>query len=720
MSASPTATTPRDARILGESNLPKGGFMLLPNRLQLRGLLALEKLVGGREATFLVESSGDYDPATKQYLEADGVEAFAFDSASTDTEEFRKIAHQAVSKGRVLILVPAPTLSRVGSISEVSPEVFEFLLRAGVPTVPLFNERPAGSSLCIDTTKSACSVFSFGEVLEEERLIYPYFQEAMLGASEAAFSSREFFKIHLAYALLLGLKKHATKQKVVDGMDGSELPFGKLLAAAIVLSKLVRKATNEKRVAIVLPPGKAGILANLAVLFAGKVPVNLNFTASHEAIESSMKQAGIDRIITADPFVRKMPRFPWPANSEMILLDRVLPGLKKKIVQWFILSKLLPVGMLAKLIGIPKEGGDEEAVLLFTSGSSGDPKGVVLSHRNVLANVTQFGSRLELDGDDKLLACLPLFHSFGCTVTLWYPMIEGLGIVTYPSPLEIATLAELIEKYQVSLLLSTPTFLRGYLRKAKKKQLASLKLVVVGAEKLPINLATQFREKLGKEVMEGYGLTETSPVSNVNLPDLKTDGSKIAMPSKRMGSVGQMLNGIAVRVTDATTEKPLPISDSGMIWLKGANIFHSYLDLPEKTAEVKRDGWFCTGDIGRMDSDGFLYIEGRLSRFSKIGGEMVPHEKVESLLMKEMGMDSEAERKIMVCGIPDAAKGEALVILTTEDITDAMLNDVRYKLLEKGIPALWIPKKIRAVEEIPVLASGKLDLRACGALAVGS
>lgn len=693
--------------------------MLLPNRLSYADLLRVEKLLAGRELTFLVETQGDYEPLMQAFFDRVEVDAFAFDSANSDVEELRKIVHTAVSKGRVLVCVPAQSLARVGSISEVLPQVSEFLLNCQVPVVALFVDRPQGSSLCIDHTKAPEVTFSFGELLAADSVTFPRFQESLLAASEAAFSNREFLNQHLAFALIQGLKRHGSTQKVVDGMDGSELSFGKLLPAAIVLSKLIRKETSARRVAIVLPPGKGGIVANVAALFAGKVPVNLNFTASREAIESSIKQAGIDRIITADPFVRKMPKFPWPANREMILLDRVLPGLKKKIALWLVISKLLPAKLLAKLVGVPQVGGEEEAVLLFTSGSSGDPKGVVLSHRNVMANVTQFGSRLELHGDDKLLACLPLFHSFGCTVTLWYPMIEGLGIVTFPSPLEIGKLAELIEKYRVTLLLSTPTFLRGYLRKAKREQLAPLKLVVVGAEKLPLNLAVQFEEKLGKEVMEGYGLTETSPVSNINLPDLKPDGSRIAIPSCRMGSVGQMLNGIAVRVTDPVTEKALPINESGMIWLKGANIFHGYLDLPEKTAEVKRDGWFCTGDIGRMDADGFLYIEGRLSRFSKIGGEMVPHEKVEALVAQELGIDSEAERKMVVCGIPDSAKGEALVILTTETITDATLNDVRYKLLEQGIPALWIPKKVRLVDEIPVLASGKLDLRACAGLAEG-
>ena len=718
----PPSTPPKVAglEVLGVSDLPGQGFLLLPNRLEFNDLEKLEKVFAGREITYLAESGGDYPAEIKQFLDGEAVEAFNFDAASTDAEELNKIVHSAISKNRIVICLPAPTLARVGSMSEVAPQVFEFLLSCKVATVALFVDRPGGTSLCIDRTKPASVIFSFGQPLAGDGISLPEFQESLLEASEAAFSNREFLKMHLAFALILGLKRHGSAQKVLDGMDGSELPFSKLLPAAIVLSKLIRKETSQERVAIVLPPGKGGIVANVAVLFAGKIPVNLNFTASHEAIESSMKQAGIDRMITADPFVRKMPKFPWPPNREMILLDRVLPGLKKKIALWLLISKLAPAKLLAKLVGVPLEGGDEEAVLLFTSGSSGDPKGVVLSHRNVLANVTQFGSRLELDGNDKLLACLPLFHSFGCTVTLWYPMIEGLGIVTYPSPLEIPKLAGLIEKHKISLLLSTPTFLRGYLRKAKKEQLAPLKLVVVGAEKLPMNLAAQFEEKLGKEVMEGYGLTETSPVSNVNLPDLKPDGSKIAIPSRRLGSVGQMLNGIAVRVTDPATEQPLPINETGMIWLKGANIFHGYLDLPEKTAEVKQDGWFRTGDIGRMDEDGFLFIEGRLSRFSKIGGEMVPHETVEGLVAKEMGMDSEAERKLVVCGKPDAAKGEALVILTTTPISDAQLNDVRYRLLEGGTPALWIPKKIRQVEEIPVLASGKLDLRACAQLAEGS
>jgi len=419
----------------------------------------------------------------------------------------------------------------------------------------------------------------------------------------------------------------------------------------------------------------------------------------------------MEKYITAAPFVRKMTSNNSPPNRQLNLLEPDMPKLKAKIVCWLMMSKLMSAGMIASVLGVPKKGGDEEAVLLFTSGSSGEPKGVVLSHRNVLANVNQFGSRIDLKSTDRVLGCLPLFHSFGCTVTLWYPVIEGVTLVTYPSPLETVKLAELIEKYSVSLVLTTPTFLRGYLRRATPEQMASVKLVITGAEKLPAKVADSFQEKFGRPVLEGYGLTETSPATNVNIPDLDAaDDRNPVIPNSRPGSVGLFIPGVAVRITDPDTNQPLPIHQSGMIWLKGANIFQGYLNQPEKTAEVVQNKWFKTGDIGRVDEDGFLYIEGRLSRFSKIGGEMVPHETLENSINKVMEF-GEDERKIAVVGVPDEAKGEALILLSSDpDVSSKVLRE---RLLAEGVPALWIPKKIVDVDEIPILASGKLDLKGC-------
>ena len=519
-------------------------------------------------------------------------------------------------------------------------------------------------------------------------------------------------------ALLSGLKKHS-KTKVIDGSNDQEKSFEIILGAALAFAKHLKSETKKKRVAILLPPGPGGLIANLAVIFAGKIPVNLNFTASKTAVASAIRQADIDKFITADPFVRKMSDFAWPPNRDLIYIERVLPTMKKDITRWVILSKILPTGALAKLAGISNDGGDKEAVLLFTSGSSGEPKGVPLTHRNVLANICQFGTRLDLPENSTILGSLPLFHSFGCTVTLWFPVIEGLNLITNPSPLDTKRIAELIESHKIILLLSTPTFLRGYMRRIKPEQLKSLKLIVTGAEKLPKSLSAAFSEKFGIMPQEGYGLTETSPATNVNLPEPATVTEQSTILTSRQGSVGNFLPGIAVKLTDPTTDEPIPISQSGLIWLKGSNIFPGYLNDLAKTKEVLDDGWFKTGDVGYVDDDGFLYIEGRISRFSKIAGEMVPHETVEAAINQALKLDEETERKVAIVGLPDEKKGEALALLST--IAGVALEqeclDLRYRLLDQGIPSLWCPKTIIPVTEIPILASGKLDIKGCENLA---
>src|SRR5437867_876300 len=322
------------------------------------------------------------------------------------------------------------------------------------------------------------------------------------------------------------------------------------------------------------------------------------------------------------------------------------------------MSIFAPTRLLLRLLQIPKRGGHDEAMLLFTSGSSGEPKGVVLSHRNIVGNVSQFRELLDAKKEDAILASLPFFHSFGSTVTLWYPMIEGVRIVTYPNPLEVAKNASLIETHKLTLLLPTPTFLRGYLRKAEPHQLRSLRLVITGAEKLPLDLAKSFEERFGKRVFEGYGLTETSPVVSVNLPEPtpRTPGEAV-QPSSRLGSTGKMAPGIAAEIREPETDRKLSLHDTGMLWLRGPNMFEGYLHDPERTAEVLRDGWLKTGDIGRFDEDGFLYIEGRLSRFSKIGGEMVPHEAIEHKIVDLLDLSGKDERMVAIVGVQDEAKG---------------------------------------------------------------
>lgn len=716
----------KNLSLLGIEHLPPGGgFLILPNQLGYLDLLRLEVILNGRSIVYLVEEGAALHPLLRTHLEKDTVHAMVIASNSTDASGYRKAAQEEIEKGSVVVYLPAEAATINAPLSTVPGSKLEFLLKADVPVLPLYIQHGADIALDIESAYDDSDVtMAFGKVLKEDDVTFPAYQEALFSLAEQCFSAHPALDLNLAYALILGFKRHASRNVVVDGKDDKEMRFDKLLAISIALSKMIKAETTKKRIGIILPPGIGGLIANVAVVLAGKTPVNLNFTAGRAAVEYAIKSSGIDRFITADIFVRKMQSFPWPPTKQMILIERVLPTLKSKIAKWMVLSKLLPASMLAATLGIPRKGGREEALLLFTSGSSGNPKGVVLTHRNIMANVIQFSSRLNLKSDDSILGCLPLFHSFGCTVTLWFPIISGINMVTYPSPLETKKLGELIERFRISVMISTPTFIRGYLRGVNREALASIKICVTGAEKLPATVSTAFESRFGKRVYEGYGLTETSPVSNVNLPDPVPLGQEgeghVWLACHRQGSVGQLMPGLALRITDPDTDTPQSIQQSGMIWFKGANVFDGYLNEPKRTAEViDKDGWFRTGDVGRVDADGFLHIEGRLSRFSKIGGEMVPHETVEENLIKAMGLENESVRKIAVVGIPDEDKGEALILLTAipGGPEHQEILDLRYRLLDKGMSPLWIPKKMIRVADIPVLASGKLDVQACEKIA---
>jgi acyl-[acyl-carrier-protein]-phospholipid O-acyltransferase/long-chain-fatty-acid--[acyl-carrier-protein] ligase len=514
---------------------------------------------------------------------------------------------------------------------------------------------------------------------------------------------------HLAEECVRGLKRRSFATAVIDGIDHSRLGRAKLLGAAAAFSRYLRKQFSDERIAIVLPASKGSMLANLAVTLADKVPVDLNFTMGRAANESCCRRANLRVAISATPFMERIKDFPWP--EKILKLDELLPHMKRQIILWWMISLLAPARLLLRLLQIPKKGGHAEAILLFTSGTTGEPKGVVVSHRNVVGNVSQFRQLLDAKKTDAILGSLPFFHTFGSTVTLWYPLIEGVRVVTFPNPLEAAKCAALIKQYELTFLLATPTFLRLYLRKAETEQLRSLRLIIVGAEKMPLDLAKHFEERFHKTVFEGYGLTETAPVVSVNLPDqqLKQSGEHL-QSSSRLGSVGRLAPGIAAEIREPETDRKLSLYETGMLWLRGVNIFEGYLHDPRRTAEVLRDGWLKTGDIARFDEDGFLYIEGRLSRFSKIGGEMVPHEAIEQKIIDLLELSGRDERPIAIVGVQDQAKGEALVLLSAVDID---LAELRKKLQETGVPNLWIPKHVQRVEAIPVLASGKLDLKKC-------
>ncbi|HLW36394.1 MAG TPA: AMP-binding protein [Chthoniobacterales bacterium] len=703
----------------GADNLPSGGCLLLPNHISWIDAIVLQ-LACPRRVRYVIDQEFYHKPWLKPLLQTVGC-------IPIDTRHARsaiKAATEQLAAGEVVCLFPEGQLTRSGTLLRLRRGYEVIAQHANVPVVPVWLDRLWGSIFSYQGGKFFTKwprefpyrvSVAFGNPLEPAAADIATIREELLKLGEFCYSRRSLLDRHLAEASVRGLKRHRFSTAVIDGLDHTELSRAKLLGAAVALGRFLRKEFSDRRIAIVLPASKGSMVANLAVVLADKVPVDLNFTMGRAANEFCCRRAELGVAITATAFVERLKDFPWP--DRVLKLDELMPRLKSRILFWWMMAIFCPTWILLRLLKVPKTGGHSEASLLFTSGSTGDPKGAVLSHRNIVGNVSQFREMLDARKDDAILASLPFFHSFGATVTLWYPMMEGVRIVTYPNPLEVAKNAALIEKYKLTLLLATPTFLRGYLRKAEPQQLRSLRLIITGAEKLPLDLAKAFEERFQQRVYEGYGLTETSPVVSTNLPDPKPKRGELFQPSSRLGSVGKMAPGIAAEIRDPETDQKLSLRDTGMIWFRGVNIFEGYLDDPQRTAAVLRDNWLKTGDVGRFDEDGFLYIEGRLSRFSKIGGEMVPHESVENKIVDILGLAGKDERLIAIMGVQDEAKGEALVLLSAFDADLAQLRD---KLRDAGFPNLWIPKKICRVESIPVMASGKLDLRKCQELAVQS
>ena len=526
-------------------------------------------------------------------------------------------------------------------------------------------------------------------------------------------------------------RRHPRRFFMTDTTSGS-VNFGTALVKTIFLARRLKKIwRGQEMVGIFLPPSVPGALVNYAALLCGKAPVNLNYTLSEVTIAHCAQQCGLKTVITSRKFLEKIKLTPpgrliyledvaggtSPKNSESQgLVEFGPPTPAEKLSAW-LLAKFAPFSWLKKIAGQEKEVAlDDLATVIFSSGSTGEPKGVMLTHYNILSNLEQFGHILSFTHHDRLLGILPFFHSFGFTVTLCLPAEIGTGVVFHANPLDARAIGTLVRENVVTILLTTPTFLQLYMRGVPSEDFGSLQLLIVGAEKLSERLADACEQYFGIRPLEGYGTTECAPVVAVNIMDYRAAGFH-QIGGKR-GKIGRVLPGMMARLTDP--ENPwdghrVSAGEPGMLLVRGPNVMRGYLGLPEKTADVLRHGWYCTGDVATMDEDGFLQITGRLSRFSKIGGEMVPHLKVEEKLQELSGA---TETMFVVAGVPDEKKGERLVVL--HKLSDADLAAVLEKFAASDLPNLWKPKAdaFYRVENFPLLGTGKLDLRAAKELAV--
>jgi acyl-[acyl-carrier-protein]-phospholipid O-acyltransferase/long-chain-fatty-acid--[acyl-carrier-protein] ligase len=490
---------------------------------------------------------------------------------------------------------------------------------------------------------------------------------------------------------------------------GQRLTYGRALVGALLLSRAIRARTaGEDMVGLLLPASVGGALANIAALFAGHVPVNLNFTAGADAMADARAQCGIRTVITSRRFLEKAG---IDATPDMILLEDLLATITP--VQKFLTllrARLMPSAWLKRTVGRRSWNTTTTAAVIFSSGRTGQPKGVVLTHANLLANVDSLAQIFPMDHKDCFIGVLPFFHSFGLTGTLWFPLLQGCSVVYHPNPMDAKTVGELAQTYKGSMLISTPTFCQSYVRRCTREQFAHLRYAIVGAEKLRAPLAHAFQEAFGIPLLEGYGCTEMGPVVSVNRPD-------VAMPGRmqigtKAGSVGHPIPGVAAKIVDQQTGEGPLFNQDGLLLVKGPSLMAGYLNQRARTAEVMRDGWYVTGDIARIDDDGFVFITDRVSRFSKIGGEMVPHIKIEDTINDILG-----ELASAVTAVPSDIKGESLVVFYVKpEVTPAALWA---KLNETNLPRLWIPKRehIIPIEALPTLGTGKIDLQALKALA---
>ena len=520
--------------------------------------------------------------------------------------------------------------------------------------------------------------------------------------------------IVLPRAFLRQCRKTLFAKKVADS-TGMEMTGGSLLMRTLIFRRLLLRrvlANDERFVGLLIPPSGGGVLANAAVTLAGRVAVNLNYTVPSEILNYCIAQCGIRHVLTSRKF---MERFDFKLDAQLVYLEdfREQVTLADKLVA-ALDAYVLPSAILERWLGLHKIKLDDLLTIIYTSGSTGKPKGVMLTYNNIGTNVAAIEDTLQLGARDTVCGILPFFHSMGFTVALWAVLgLEVKGAYHF-SPLDAKIIGKLCQDHRITIILSTPTFLRSYIRRCTPEEFATVNLVITGAEKLPNDLLAVFEERFGVRPMEGYGTTELSPVVSVNVPPARAGGGSTAMA--RVGTVGKPIAGVRAKIIDHETGKDLGVGQSGMLLIAGPNVMQGYYQMPEQTAKVMRDGWYVTGDMGMIDAEGFIHITGRLSRFSKIGGEMVPHIHVEEILQKILS-DDEEKLAVAVTALPDERKGERLIVFYLP--TDKTPQQITKELTAAGLPNLWVPSadSFFQVEQIPVLGTGKLDLQAIKELA---
>jgi acyl-[acyl-carrier-protein]-phospholipid O-acyltransferase/long-chain-fatty-acid--[acyl-carrier-protein] ligase len=711
-------------RVFGRENLPReGGALLVPNHVSwIDGFLLM--LTSSRPIRMVAWATNlERRPWIKRLADLFGAIPIDPTKPKLIVTALRQ-ARDALKDGELVCIFPEGGLSRTGQVQAFKPGVMRILEGADAPVIPVYLEGMWGS------------IFSFkGEKFFwkwPERIPYPMsihfgpairqpedpheIRQAVMKLGAAATRQAASTMMSVTRMFIRRAKARKRQLKVADSL-GTELTGGLALLRALVLRRLLRRhvlAENEQHVGVLLPPGAAGFVTNMALALDRRVSVNLNYTVTSDVMNACIKVAGIKHVLTSRKFMEKME---FQLDVPLVYLEDIKekPTPSDKAICW-LQSYVVPAGILESSLGLMKVKPDDVLTVIFTSGSTGTPKGVMLTYANVGSNVEAIDQVIHLKPTDVLIGILPFFHSFGYTVTLWG--VAGLDIqgAYHFSPLDARQIGKLTEKYKGTLLLSTPTFLRTYLRRCEPEEFKTLDVVVCGAEKLPRDLSDEFEKKFHVRPVEGYGTTELSPLVSVNIPPSRSIDN--FQNDRKEGSVGRTVPGVSAKITHLETGEELKAGESGMLWISGPNVMKGYMHQPELTAQAIKDGWYATGDVAFIDEEGFIHITGRESRFSKIGGEMVPHIQIEEVLEKLVGSTEDGKPQVAVTAVPDPKKGERLIVLHTK--LAKSVDELRKGLTAAGLPNLFVPGTdgFIEVEELPILGTGKLDLKGIKALAV--
>lgn len=719
--------------IQGIKNIPsQGGVLFLGNHVSFIDW-AIIQLASPRPVRFVMIKA-IYD---RWYLRwfFDLFGSIPIEQGTKSTQALDAIAHY-LDKGDVVCLFPEGTVSRTGHLAQFRAGFEKACSRTQNPIqiIPFYLQGLWGSTFSRSSEKLKKAhrpnakrdlVITFGQAIDKT-CSAETIKQKIVDLSIESWNTYISNLPNLQHQWVDAAKFHGT-QRLISDSSGSRLNAIEALSASSALGLTLKKHIQKRQnIGILLPPSAGTTLINMALLQQGKTLVNLNYSASIEILNAAIEQAQIDIIIGSTRFLNTLSNkgvsldelFEHTQFMDADTLTASIHPQQKALI--YLACRLLPSWLLKRMLCQPT-AKDSTAVIVFSSGSEGTPKGVCLNHQNILANVKQTSAVLNMESNDVIFGNLPLFHAFGLTVTQFLPLLESVPVVYHADPTDALTCAKNIAKHQASIFFGTSTFFRLYCKNKKihPLMLSSLRTVVSGAEKLNMDVRHAFCSKFNVDIYEGYGATETTPVTSVNIPDqLSLQDFKVQLGHKT-GSVGMPLPGTSCKIFDLETQKEMPTGEAGMIWVGGSQVMQGYLKDIEKTASVIRHingtRWYITGDKGFIDNDGFLFIIDRYSRFAKIAGEMVSLSMIEAGYLKAINTLLQIDEvELAAINLHDEKKGEKIILLCTIDLNKKFTTE---QLNSFGLTHLAIASQYHVIERLPKLGSGKLDRSALKKLA---